>query len=218
MLFGSTACSEDEESAPAADGSTPGSSAAGEEEDGPTSGSLELEPSTTTTTTPEDLALSSLLLEDLPMTGFDRADDVLGAGPLDLDAAAAAETDVAAERALLSAQGFERGASRAWVEPGQDVVYLAVYEFETAKGASAYLAEGGENLLSRGATTFDVPELEGASGFTTVEESSEGTFTAHAVAFASGRRWALALVGSPTSTRTQDDARSVAVVQATRLG
>lgn len=210
-LLGSAACSDDD------GGSTP-DSAVGDDGDGPTSGSLELEPSTTTTTTPQDQALSTVLVEDLPVPGFERADDALNAGILDLDAAAAAETDVAAERALLSAEGFERGASRAWVGPGQDVVYLAVYEFETAEGASAYLAEGAEKLVSRGATTFEVLELEGATGFTTVEESPEGDFTAHAVSFTQGRRWVLALVGSPASTRTPDDARSVAIAQGARLG
>lgn len=184
-----------------------------------TSGTLQLEPSTTTTTTPEDRALSELLPSESPLPGFERADDVLGAGPLDLDAAAAAESDADAERALLEGRGFERGASRAWIDPeAEDVVYLAIYDFASAEGATTYLADGGEALETRGATAFEVPEVEGARGFTTIEGSSEGTFVAHAVAFTRGERWVLALVGSPGSGRSPDDARAVAAAQADLLG
>lgn len=181
-------------------------------------GALELAPSSTTTTSPEDRAMSELLLEQPVLEGFAPADDVLGTGPLDLDAAAAAEDDRDAERALLETRGFERGSSRAWIDPGQDVVYIAVYDFVDAAGAAAYLADGSETLQSRGATPFDVPEVEGAVGFTTIEESAGGTFTAHAVAFTRGERWVLTLVGSPGSGRTPDDARAVAAAQAERLG
>ena len=226
LLSSAAACSDE-------DGDKGGTAVAIEEEQTPsgsaevdedqaeetTSGTLQLEPSTTTTTTPEDRALSDLLPSDAPLPGFDRADDVLGAGPLDLDAAAAAESDADAERALLETRGFERGASRAWIDPTtEDVVYLAIYDFATAEGATAYLADGAETLEARGATAFDVPEVEGARGFTTVEESPEGTFVAHAVAFTRGDRWVLALVGSPGSGRTPDDARAVAVAQADLLG
>lgn len=189
--------------------------AAGEDENRET---LELAPSSTTTTTPEDRAMSELLLEQPVLEGFVPADDVIGTGPLDLDAAASAEDDPAAERALLETRGFERGSSRAWIDPGQDVVYIAIYDFVDAAGAAAYLADGSETLLARGASPFDVPEVEGAVGFTTIEESAGGTFTAHAVAFTRGEHWVLSLVGSPGSGRTPDDARAVAAAQAERLG
>ncbi len=193
--------------------------AEGEDDDGgETSGTLELAPSSTTTTTPEDRAMSELLLDEPPLEGFARADDVLGAGPLDLDAAAAAEADAPAERSLLETRGFERGVSRAWLDEGQDVVYLAVYEFADADGAAAYLADGAMTLAARGAVAFEVPEIDGALGFTTIEESPEGTFTAHAVAFTRDTRWVLALVGSPGSGRSPDDARALAAAQVVQLG
>ena len=181
-------------------------------------GTLRLTPPSTTAPTPEATAVSELLLEDPPLPGFARADDVLGTGPLDLEGAAAAERDVAAERALLETRGFERGASRAWLDPDQDVAYVAVYDFRDADGAAAYLADGAETLRGRGATPFEVPGVPGGAGFTTVEEGPEGTFTAHAVAFARGDRWYLALVGSSGSARGPDDARAVAAAQAARAG
>lgn len=190
----------------------------GDDPDEATSGTLELAPASTTTTTPADRAVAELLLEELPLPSFQRADDVLAAGPLDLEAAAAGELDVEAERSLLEARGFERGASRAWLGPAQDVVYLAIYDFADADGAAAYLRAGADTLLDRGATPFEVPEVDGAVGFTTVEEGPDGTFTAHAVAFARGDRWALTLVGSPSSARSPEDARAVAAEQADRLG
>ena len=185
----------------------------------PEEGTLELQPSTTTTTSPDDVALAALLPTEVPLPGFGRADDALGAGVLDLDRAAAAEADVAGERALLESAGFVRGASRAWVDVAQDVAYLALYEFESAEGAATYLEESVGRLGAQEATPFDVPGVEGARGFTTVEQSPQGDFTAHAVTFTRGERWVLALVGSPGgSSRSQDDARAVAAAQAALLG
>lgn len=181
------------------------------------SGTLELAPSSTTTTTPDDLALARLLLEEPPLEGFARADGIVGAGPLDLEGAAAAEDDPDAERDLLRTLGFERGVSRTWLDRDQDIVYLALYELGGAEDAEAYLAEGLARLRERGATTFDVPEVDGAVGLTTVEEGPDETFTAHAVAFTRGRRWLLALVGSAGSARTPDDARALAAAQVARL-
>ena len=212
-------CGDSGDTASEAEGRTPRGSADPAEggEGEPEEGTLELEPSTTTTTSPEDQALAALLPTEVPLPGFGRADDALGAGVLDLDRAAAAEADMAAERARLESRGFVRGASRAWVDPAQDVAYLALYEFESAEGASAYLEEGVERLEAREATPFEVPGVEGARGFTTVEESPQGDFTAHAVTFTRGDRWVLALVGSPGASRSQDDARAVAVGQAALL-
>ena len=211
------ACGGDDDGAGRDGASTSRPAGDGDNDGKVTSGTLELAPSSTTTTTPEDRAMSELLLDEPPLPGFARADDVLGAGPLDLDAAAAAEADVPAERALLETRGFERGASRAWLDQGQDVAYLALYEFADADGAAAYLADGAMTLEARGAAAFEVPGIEGALGFTTVEESPEGTFTAHAVAFTRGARWVLALVGSPGSGRSPDDARALAAEQVARL-
>jgi hypothetical protein len=179
---------------------------------------LELTPSTTATTTPDDQALGGVLLDELPLEGFVLADPVLGAGPMDLDAAASAEADPAAERSLLEETGFERGASRTWLATSQDVVYVAVYDFATPEGAATYLQASTERLEARGATGFDVPEVPGATGVTTVEDGEEGPFTGHGVLFATGDRWVLVLVASPTSARPPEDARAVAAAQAARLG
>lgn len=172
---------------------------------------LELEPETTTTTTPEDTAVTELLVE-ATLPGFSATDVTV----LDLDAAADAEQDVEAERSVLETRRFERGASRTWTDSNGDVAYVAVYRFADAAGASAYLADGAENLTARQATTFDVPEVPGALGFSTVEEGGGGAFTTHAVAFTRGPLWFLVLVGSTGSGRTADEARAVVAAQSER--
>ncbi len=179
-------------------------------------GSLDLVPATTTTTTPEAKALDALLLDD-PLTGFSRDDLAVGAGPLDLDGAAALEDDEAAERALLETRRFVRGASRAWTNAGDDVLLLTVYEFADVGGAARYLQDGAEALEARGATGFEVPGLDGAIGFSTVEDTGSGSFVAHAVAFSVGTRWCLVLVGSSSSGSTPDDVRTVAAAQHQRI-
>jgi hypothetical protein len=179
-------------------------------------------PSPTTTMPPSptnhESALTQLLLDEPSLAGFRRDDARLGAGPLDLEAAARAESDVEAERALLETRHFVGGSSRAWTNDDGDVVYLAVYRFADAAQASLYLLDGTETLLARGARPFDVPEIAGAVGFTAVDDDGRGPFTTHAVAFAAGDRWALAIVGSKGTGRTPEDARAVAVAQAARLG
>lgn len=201
LVLTATACSGDDD--------VPGAEATG--------GTLELAPSTTTTTPPETAVLLDLLLDELPLTGFVPADDAVGTGPLDLEAAAAAEEDVDGERARLEARRFERGASRAWLDPQQAVAYVAVYAFATAEDAEAYLAGSAGRLAERGATGFEVPDVAGAIGLTTVEEAAGGTFTTHAVAFTSGERWVLVLVGSPASGPTPEDAITLATAQAARV-
>ena len=170
---------------------------------------LALEPSTTTTTTVEDLALAELLPDDA-LPGFIRSED----GPLDLEAAAEAEADIAAERARLETRHFQRGAYRQWLAPNDDVVYVSVYELAKPSDATAYLADGVETLAARAATPFDVPEIAGAHGFTTVDEADERAFTAHAVAFSLENRWFLVVVGSDAGARTVEEARSVAATLA----
>ena len=83
--------------------------------------------------------------------------------------------------------------------------------------AALYLRDGDQTLSARGATAFDVAEIPGAIGFTDATEGSGGSFTTHAVAFTSGVRWVLAIVGSRGTGRTPDDARAVALAQATHL-
>jgi hypothetical protein len=157
--------------------------------------------------TPETRALDDLLPETT-LPGFDRVPDGRrGAGPLDLDAAAAAERDTAAERALLTTRGFERGVARVWSGPEDDTVYVAVYEFADDAAASAYLADGRETLQARQVREFPV---EQGFGFTQVDETSQGAFVGHAVAFTAGHRYALVIVGGDGSRRTPDEARDVA--------
>lgn len=183
----------------------------------PTAGTLDLAPATTATTTPDGQALSDLVVTDPPLPGFVLADDILGAGPLDLGAAAASEPEPTVERALLEETGFERGASRAWLSTEQDAAYVAIYGFATPEGAAAYADAASDRLVARGATPFDVPEVPGATGLTTVEEAEEGTFTTHAVSFVRDDRWVLVLVASPTSSRSPEDARALAAAQADRI-
>jgi hypothetical protein len=170
-------------------------------------------PTTTSTPpTPELRAMDDLLLDDA-LPGFHRDDAAVGAGPLDLEAAARAEADVAAERSVLETRGFVRGLSRAWIGPDDEVAYVAVYAFARADGAAAYLVDGMEHVLARGATSFPVAGIAGARGFTTVDDLG----TTHAVVFTVGPRWVLVLVGSPSGTKTTDDAVGLASAQAARL-
>ena len=167
--------------------------------------SIELEPATTTTTTPEDAALTDLLLPDAP-PGFTLVRDEV----LDLDAAAEAEADSEAERALLETRGFVRGAARVWNDPDDDVVFVTAYELGSKDQADLYLVDGAETLTARSAARFDASEIPGAFGFTTREEG----FVAHAVAFTRGSRWFLVLVGSADGSRTSAEALQLATAQA----
>ena len=170
--------------------------------------SIALEPATTTTTTPEDAALTDLLLPDA-LPGFTRTrDDVL-----DLEAAAEAEADSDAERALLETRGFVRGAARVWSDADEDVVFVTAYELGSKEQADLYLVDGAETLTARSATRFDASEIPGAFGFTTREED----FVAHAVAFTRGNRWFLVLVGSSDGSRTPAEALQLATAQAALL-
>ena len=170
--------------------------------------SIALEPATTTTTTPEDAALTDLLLPDA-LPGFTRTrDDVL-----DLEAAAEAEADSDAERALLETRGFVRGAARVWSDADEDVVFVTAYELGSKEQADLYLVDGAETLTARSATRFDASEIAGAFGFTTREED----FVAHAVAFTRGNRWFLVLVGSSDGSRTPAEALQLATAQAALL-
>jgi hypothetical protein len=168
--------------------------------------------------TPETDALDALL-PDQTLPGFTRVPDgTRGAGPLDLDAAAAAEQDAQAERAVLETRRFRRGIARVWTGPDDagDTVYIAIYEFADATGASAYLEDGRELLEARKVTQFPV-DLPGAFGFTQVDESGADPFAGHAGAFTSGNRYALVIVGGDPGRRTPDEARSVAAAVAARL-
>ena len=167
---------------------------------------------TSTSTTMRSIAVTDtdLLLPDA-LPGFTRAPDAaFGTGPLDLAAAAAAERDAEAERTVLETRGFVGGEARAWTGPDDDTVYAAVYEFGSAAGAAAYLEDGRELLLARRVRTFPVDEPMGAFGFTQVDETADGAFVGHAVAFVDRERYFLVIVGGDGSRRTADEAREVA--------
>jgi hypothetical protein len=213
---------------PAGDGTaTSGGDAAG-------AASEPSDPTTTTATGPTTTAApltdllpdltASLALElpvdDLPALlvpagppGFSQLPDgQLGAGPLDLDAAAAAEPDVAAERSLLQTRGFVAGHARAWSDGQGATAVAVVYRFGTADGAGAYLLDGGEHALARGAEPFGVP-IDGAFGFSQVDDTGASPFVVHAVVMVRGPVFALVLVGSPDGAQGPDVARDLAVAE-----
>lgn len=154
----------------------------------------------------EDL---SALLVDVPPDGFVPADpDDYQVGPLDLEAAAASEPDREAERSLLVTRGFERGYARAWTRT-DDLVMVLVYRFASAEGAEAYLRDGLELALGRGAEPFEVAGVDGAHGFSRVEEAGDGPLVAHAVVYVRGRDFFLVLVASPGPGLGAEDARTL---------
>lgn len=156
----------------------------------------------------EDL---STLLVDVPPDGFAPAEpDDYQVGPLDLEAAAASEPDREAERSLLVTRGFERGYAKAWTRT-DDLVMALVYRFASAEGAEAYLRDGLELALGRGAEPFDVAEVDGAHGFSRVED---GPLVAHAVVYVRGRDFFLVLLASPGSGLGPEDARTLVRRQA----
>lgn len=163
---------------------------------------LTLERSTTTTTSAASAALAARL-PTIVLHGFTLADDVTGSGPLDLEAAATASNDVAAERTSLETHGFVRGISRSWANPASDTVYVALYEFRDAAGAAGYAAAQAAALAAHGATPFP-------GGFTTVEREGTASLTTHAAIRQEGRWWVLALVASESGDRTPADATGIA--------
>jgi hypothetical protein len=122
-------------------------------------------------------------------------DGAVGSGPLDLAAAAAAEQDQQAERALLETRRFVRGQERTWTaaDPSGPRAYVLVYEFADAAGAAAYLVDGREHLAARNASLWTVAGVDGATGFT----QSDGGFTAQGVAFSRGPWFFLVVANGP---------------------
>jgi hypothetical protein len=143
--------------------------------------------------------LDDLLLGDEVTAALPGAAAVLdgaaGSGPLDLAAAAAAEQDQQAERALLETRRFVRGHERTWTaaDPSGPRAYALVYEFADTGGAAAYLVDGREHLAARNASLWTVAGLDGATGFT----QSDGGFTAQGVAFSRGPWFFLVVANGP---------------------
>lgn len=166
---------------------------------------------------PLDVSLASALPEVL-LPGWTRADDDAGRrlGPLDLAAAAAAERDTPAERALLETRDFRRGHARAWRGTGGQVGYASVYEFASPEDAAAYLVDGVTTIEARGARVYDVAQPAGGRGFSQAGQAAagEGSTVSHGVVFVDGARFFLVFVSGNDSsvdpTLAAQAARSVA--------
>ena len=128
-----------------------------------------------------------------------------GLGPLNLEAAARAEADTSAERALLTTRGFRAGMARAWRNQAGDEVYQAVYEFGDEAGAAAYLKDGLITLEGRAAELYPVEGIPGASGFSQAERRPAGAVTSHGLVFVRGHRFFLVFASSarPGTTPAQ---------------
>lgn len=177
-------------------------------------GAANLTPTTIPIEIAEEVPMDQLLIDETTVSSLLTdmrlaSDELLGTGPMDLERAAAAEQDIEAERAVLTTRGFEEGFSRGFQADDGGIVLLQVYRFGDADGAAAYLLDGAEHLLGRGATPYDVAPLAGALGFTDVD----GDFEGHGVTLSVGRHHVLVVVGGPPGSRTADDARAVALAQ-----
>ena len=135
---------------------------------------------------PVEVPLQDLLITD-PPSGFVHRNDAA----LDLAAAAAAEPDSIAERALLETRGFVAGHARTFTGDADAVIYVQVYEFADAVEAAAYLVDGADTLLGHGAEPYDVAMIENGFGFS----QTDGGFEAHAVSWARGVHQFLVVAG-----------------------
>jgi hypothetical protein len=195
--------------APAADASDPGVDTAGGPSGGPAGGDGTADPRAATVAMTEvtvpSIPLPDLLLGDEVAATVPGATPVPagepGSGALDVVAAAAAEQDQQAELALLETRRFVRGEQRTWLsdDPGGPRVYASVYEFAEPSGARAYLVDGREHLEARGAGTWSVATVGGATGFTQTDPA--GSFVAHGVVFTRDR-WFFLVVGGGTDVDT----------------
>lgn len=171
-------------------------------------------PTTAPVEVAEEVPMDQLLIDEITvgevLPGMTLAADVLlGTGPLDLEAAANSEADPDAERSLLLTRRFEEGFSRGLVNEAGDTVLLQVYRFADADGAAAYLVDGAEQLLGRGAEPYEVDPLPGGLGFS----SALDDFEAHGATFSVGRHHVLAVVGGAPGHRTAAEARLLALAQ-----
>ncbi|MEM8902340.1 MAG: hypothetical protein AAGA17_01325 [Actinomycetota bacterium] len=173
-----------------------------------------LTPTTAPVEIAEEVPMDQLLIDEITVGGLIdgmalASDELLGTGPMDLERAAGAERDVEAERAVLTTRGFEEGFSRGFRHDDGGIVLVQIYRFADADGAAAYVLDGAEHLLGRGATPYDVSPLAGALGFTDLD----GEFEAHGVTLSVGRHQVLVVVGGPPGTQVPEAARQVALAQ-----
>ncbi|MEO7804855.1 MAG: hypothetical protein ABIS70_10150 [Actinomycetota bacterium] len=166
---------------------------------------------------PIDDSLDAILIDDA-LAGFAVADpDLFAVGPLDLEAAAAEEDDVEAERSLLITREFQRGYAKAWTNATEDVVVATVYLFAEPRGAKAYLDDTLISLEGTGAQRVEITTPPGGAAFSQTDEDDQGTLVTHGVVFVSGDLF-LALLGSTTgSGLTLQDLRTLAETQFERI-
>jgi hypothetical protein len=172
-------------------------------------------PSTTSTalvptTVPQEspyAALAAVIPEVLD--GYRIDTGAKATGSLDLNAAVAAESDQAAERALLETRHFEAGYARAFTNNETDV-YMAVYDFKTADDARLYAADGIINLTGKGAEIYEIPEITGARGFSQGTNDQGRPAVVHGVVFSKNDRFSLIFTRA-ASTSTPARAKDLAL-------
>jgi hypothetical protein len=144
--------------------------------------------------------------------GFEPADPArFRQGPLDANAAAHLEPNPSAERARLTARGFQRGYQRAWTAASGEVVGAVVYQFGDDAGAHGYLDDGATVVLGQGGEELDVP-LQPARGFV----HSDGASTVTTVAFARGPYFFL-VFATGEAEQAAEQAVAVSYLQLGRL-
>ncbi len=158
----------------------------------------------------------ALVVDETP-DGWSRADDeLLGTGPLDLEAAAALEPDAAAEGALLRTRGFVDGCAAGFWRTG-DTAVVQVLTFADPDGATSYLLDGTDRLIAGAATLHDVAGIDGALGFRQGDPASQGAFVGYGVTFVVDAHHVLVVAGTTTGTDLTASATALAVAQGQHL-
>jgi hypothetical protein len=110
-----------------------------------------------------------------------------GSGVLDLEGAAALATDPAKERSALKRNGFVRAYLRVWTRNNEASIAVLGYEFRTAEGAASYERYTVDDAVKNyGASRFDVPQVEAATGLRFVDNPEQPSRYVKAVTFVRG--------------------------------
>jgi hypothetical protein len=109
-----------------------------------------------------------------------------GTGPYDLAAAAALGADPGKERAALEQNGFLGAHVRLWRKGDTSIAILA-YEFRTEAGAKGYeLYSIDDARRTRGAASFEVSNVAGATGLSFVDRTRSPVSYLRAITFVLG--------------------------------
>lgn len=134
--------------------------------------------------------LADVVVTDAPPPYVSAPTDIPG-GPFDLESFLAdfsiAERE---DRAMLTACGFTRGFSRAWVDNNTGRV-LGIFVFECSSQAAANSLRDAMEEQSRrtkAGTAFDTPTIAGAQGQTYLEDVDDGKARVDVVDFVRGSR------------------------------